>query len=1202
MNGQVVKYLTKYAALRKLNTKWAAYHLCKDTLSQPSCDGTSQEDEDRMETGGGLRGAELRRGRSIISVTSRTSRFSRHPSLRVPTRALPSLVLDKPPASVKAVCPPPCTLLFEVFVYSGLPSQLTRSSIERCKQSRIHHWLLLQYVAVFPPAVFLQGQRIEVDSKAKAREVSDRLFWALAKDASELAATEQQAFRDSPPNIKPRATTPFFSDFPQSNKQQQHNEQERTVTWLGSPELQKVVTIDPTEEVCRTAVAAAATATATATTSAAATTATTAPAATPNSGEASATLPNNSTASTDPAGEGDCNTRLNSSCPPSVSLQASLQGDCSSEGEGLCPRSEASSCGSASASEAASVGSTRKGRNRRSGKRIAEILGASAAPAPAAAATASSTSHLIREGRQRPAPEATETTETAQGDAEADRRAEGSDSRAAFGEASKRPRAPADSEQPAQMHQDTDAYTPASVDACARERGGGVGKRDEEGVEVAGASLISQPPPRIATSSANGATPVEDSVGVKELWRTSCPSAPPYQGSVSLESGPSCTYSSSNEDMAKEARRTKEPKPGKGDLETDELPDNRQKMTSEVLGAANTTNSSFFDDYASSCFFSRTSPSASDCHLAAASTTSGERNGPQGSSRRLLDPSSAGEEDYFPARRRRRAFKRNMPEYFTRSFVEMFLKEDEVEEFMKLVDLAGHGKINQPMFKRAVVSIYKMRKALLKSLTSQASICKTVRRMISVVLWVATLVAMLLVFGVNLNTVLVSGAASISALVVALSYIYQNFITAVIFVAFTNPYNVGDRVRIDNGEAMYVRNIHTYTTEFVTIHSKPIVYSNSVLFGRQLTNESRATNATFSMPMRLDIRTQLQSLRFLEAGMRRAIAARPMDFVKDSFSIYITDVQPGRWMDITVWLSAVEGWGNAPKVLRLRTDMYLVLQRLCLRFGISYQEPLLPVQLNASTPTTTPAAAAAISSPQTQQTGAPLHQFHSSASHGAAAEDAYGAWVNSGSWEQVKDHYRGSPTSYCGVPLHDLKCEPSEFSELEALEQVPAAYRGVSGGQLKRRRPNSAQYPSPIRCSKTSTESCICHCCRKEEKDETCGMFERTSRYRHVQERGSRVLPSASSRASARYIPHSFCKANGTETETETERERGLPSANEPLQRQVLNFQESVCAVKNVKVAGFVQLMQAWAWLGGAAHGRVRAAFTNAVCVKAIGF
>lgn len=64
---------------------------------------------------------------------------------------------------------------------------------------------------------------------------------------------------------------------------------------------------------------------------------------------------------------------------------------------------------------------------------------------------------------------------------------------------------------------------------------------------------------------------------------------------------------------------------------------------------------------------------------------------------------------------------------------------------------------------------------------------------------------------------------------VFLGYIYQNFITAVIFVAFTNPYNVGDRVRIDNGEAMYVRNIHTYTTEFVTIHSKPVsIYPQSL--------------------------------------------------------------------------------------------------------------------------------------------------------------------------------------------------------------------------------------------------------------------------------------------------------------------------------------------------------------------------------------
>ena len=321
-------------------------------------------------------------------------------------------------------------------VASGLPSQLTRSSIERCKHNRIHHWLLLQYVAVFPPAVFLQGQRIELDSKAKAREVSERLFYALAKDASELAATEQQVCRDSPSSLKPKGA-PFLNEFPPSHRQQQ-NEQERSVTWLGSPELQKVVTIDPTEEVSRPTATAAAAAARTAVTStvatnsAAATAATATPQGATNSAGASAPLPNNSTASTDPAGEGECNTRVNSSSPPSVSLQASLHGDSSSEGEGLCPQSEAS----ASVSEAASVGSAHNDRLRRSGKRIAEIIGSSAASSAAPASLAApagsnGSSSRIRGSRKSPVPECTEQAEGAQGDTTANRSAEVSDTRVA---------------------------------------------------------------------------------------------------------------------------------------------------------------------------------------------------------------------------------------------------------------------------------------------------------------------------------------------------------------------------------------------------------------------------------------------------------------------------------------------------------------------------------------------------------------------------------------------------------------------------------------------------------------------------------------------------------------------------------------------------------------------------------------------------
>lgn len=58
--------------------------------------------------------------------------------------------------------------------------------------------------------------------------------------------------------------------------------------------------------------------------------------------------------------------------------------------------------------------------------------------------------------------------------------------------------------------------------------------------------------------------------------------------------------------------------------------------------------------------------------------------------------------------------------------------------------------------------------------------------------------------------------------------LYKEFIGAVIFIAISNPYNVGDRVRI--GEAtsipIYVKRIKTYTTEFEDIYGKQVIRGN----------------------------------------------------------------------------------------------------------------------------------------------------------------------------------------------------------------------------------------------------------------------------------------------------------------------------------------------------------------------------------------
>ncbi|KAL8447021.1 hypothetical protein Emag_004493 [Eimeria magna] len=1060
MSSQLGKYLTKYAALRKLNTRWAAYQMYKESTSQCS-DEMSQDEDERMRLDQCF--DELRRGRSITSAASRVSRYSRysrHPSLRVPLRAMPSLVKEEqeqsPPrlpnqyqASRSSKAPKDIGIRFvaravraNYFRFrfqvnqniqarelrgQGIPSQLTRSSIERIKQSKIHHWVLLQYVAVFPPAIFLHGRRIELDSKATARSVATSLFAALAADAAELAHDSQPK---EPAYQKARGGA--FGDGLQQNKQGHAPEHERTVTWLGSPDLQKTVPLDPVEEGIPTSATAAGPST-------------TEPCVSGSLGD-NATLapPNNSTNSTEPAA--DAGARADSPSGASDLLPPAAM-PVAEETASRTPASEADGAGDKEPGRSLGVKFPFTNESaKETGQRGIAMLG----PPAAAVGNVLLEKPLLQQPASSPKPPTKDALPSAASETQQPRRFEDKGNGEGSGEESEpleylegsfefsvgQPNGDGQARTTRRGRtQHISTLTPFNIairspsvdvdaeDVEAREASftadqqqGTAWPADSFAIDVQADKDACVSPREKKHRRRNWAAPRARSAGGRPAATTASQKQEVELAGVSRNQGGSCYPAAIDEEegfCSSHSENECFPDGGsfaassslenmsiassgftalRGGPEQDEEQERPQRVArgAAVLGAININSSLFNDGDFGTMPFPKGGSSSPEPGVGGCASPSNETGG----GRRLLDPNNAGEEEY--SRRSRYGPAQPAPEYFTRAFVEMFLRGDEVDEFMKQVDLAGHGKINQSMLKRAVISIYKMRKALLKSLTSQASICKTVRRMISIVLWAATLVAMLLVFGVNLNTVIVSGAAAISALTVALSYIYQNFITAVIYVAFTNPYNVGDRIRVDGGEAMYVRNIHTYTTEFVTVHGKPVVYSNTVLFGRQLMNESRSTNATFSMPMRLDIRTQLQSLRFLEAGMRKAIATRPMDFVKDSFSIYITDVQPGRYMD-----------------------------RLCIRLGISYQEPLLPVHLSSPQP------------PPSNGQSVPLgpgHFFQPSAAHGAANGTSSISLATLPELEGGQC-YRGSPPAPSGVPLNSLYCEPSALQPFSTSPQ-----------------------------------------------------------------------------------------------------------------------------------------------------------------------
>lgn len=114
----------------------------------------------------------------------------------------------------------------------------------------------------------------------------------------------------------------------------------------------------------------------------------------------------------------------------------------------------------------------------------------------------------------------------------------------------------------------------------------------------------------------------------------------------------------------------------------------RTKEDVPDVGAVNTTDSLLNDANCSFSVCQRPSSAPPDCGMGFASFPMAAEGG---GIRRLLDPSNAGDEEY--SRRPRYGSNATRPEYITRSFVEMFLKGDEVDEFMKQVDVAGETRI-----------------------------------------------------------------------------------------------------------------------------------------------------------------------------------------------------------------------------------------------------------------------------------------------------------------------------------------------------------------------------------------------------------------------------------------------------------------------------------------------------------------------------
>ncbi|KAL5367884.1 transmembrane domain-containing protein [Cryptosporidium parvum] len=266
-------------------------------------------------------------------------------------------------------------------------------------------------------------------------------------------------------------------------------------------------------------------------------------------------------------------------------------------------------------------------------------------------------------------------------------------------------------------------------------------------------------------------------------------------------------------------------------------------------------------------------------------------------------------------------------------------------DLIKQIDTARRGQITEEEWVRFCVGIYDSRKKILRAASSQEGIVQVFRRMISIFSWFFTGIVILLMVGINVNTLVISGAAIISSLSVGLSYIYSNFFSAVIFVIFLNPYNVGDRIRVNNGGAMIVKKIETFYTEFHTVFEAPVLIPHSWLSSQMIYNESRSKCCSSEIQFLISDTTSPFSIEALATAVQEYISVRPSEFVASNFWCGINAIQPGHSATVYMWITNTDPFHNRRKLLISKSKLLLFILHTLRQLGIQYTLPVSRVRI-----------------------------------------------------------------------------------------------------------------------------------------------------------------------------------------------------------------------------------------------------------------
>ncbi|XP_009630158.1 mechanosensitive ion channel protein 6-like [Nicotiana tomentosiformis] len=272
-----------------------------------------------------------------------------------------------------------------------------------------------------------------------------------------------------------------------------------------------------------------------------------------------------------------------------------------------------------------------------------------------------------------------------------------------------------------------------------------------------------------------------------------------------------------------------------------------------------------------------------------------------------------------------------------------FMREDEALKTIRLFEGGTEAKgVSKRALKTWVVNAFRERRALALSLNDTKTAVKKLHQMLNVLVAVIIVVIWLLILRVANTHFLVLMSSQVLLVVFMFGNSAKTTFEAIIFLFVMHPFDVGDRLEVE-GVQMIVEEMNILTTVFLRYDNQKIIYPNSVLSMKPISNYYRSPHMGDAIDFCIHISTPMDKIAAMKEKITRFVDNKS-DHWYPAPLIVMRDVEDLNRIKWSVWLSHTMNHQDMGERWSRRALLVEEMIRIFRELDIEYR--MLPLDVN----------------------------------------------------------------------------------------------------------------------------------------------------------------------------------------------------------------------------------------------------------------